>query len=147
MNENIKNLLDIENLKPSCMKMVNSLINEYKFQKAELTKLNNSLYNSLSNLDVEIQFLNMDVLKGLDNISKKKIVNTIDDLEKDLLDCPSSHIDRTSFYMDHVNHVGEVVVLIRHLINKNRFTLLEVEDMIEFLEKKKRNYNPDLKIK
>ena len=49
--------------------------------------------------------------------------------------------------MDHVNHVGEVVVLIRHLINKNRFSLLEVEDMIDFLEKKKMSYNPDLKIK
>lgn len=147
MNESLKNLLDIENLRPSYIKVVDRLIGKYKFEKAEINELNNSLYKILSNLDVEIQFLNMDVSKGLDNLSNKTVINTIDDLEKDLLDCPSSHIDRTSFYMDHVNHVGEVVVLIRHLINKNRFSLLEVEDMIDFLEKKKMSYNPDLKIK
>lgn len=147
MNESLKNLLDIESLKPSYIKVVDRLISEYKFEKAEINELNNSLYKVLSNLDVEIQFLNMDVSKGLDNLSNKIVINTIDDLEKDLLDCPSNHIDRTSFYMDHVNHVGEVVVLIRHLINKNRFSLLEVEDMIDFLEKKKMSYNPDLKIK
>ena len=147
MNENIKNLLDINNPKPSLIKNIEALIRKYRFQKIELTKLNSSLYDSLSSLDVEIQFLNQDVNKELDLLSKKETINTIDDLEKDLSDCPYNHIDRTSFYMDHVNHVGEVVVIIRNLINKNKFSLLEVEDMIKFLEKKKMDYNPNLIIK
>lgn len=147
MNESIKNLLDRDNFKPSHIKNIEALIREYKFQKVELTKLNDSLYESLSDLEVEIQFLNQDVHKELDLLSNKETINTIDDLEKDLLDCHSSHIDRASFYMDHVNHVGEVVVMIRHLINKNKFSLLEVEDMIKFLEKKKMDYNPNLIIK
>ena len=67
-------------------------------------------------------------------------------LEKDINESISEY-DKLSFNMDHVNHVGEVVVIIRNLINKNKFSLLEVEDMIKFLEKKKMDYNPNLIIK
>lgn len=48
--------------------------------------------------------------------------------------------DKLSFNIDHVNHVEEVVTLLRHMIGKNNIRLLEIKDMLDFLKKKKANW-------
>ena len=47
--------------------------------------------------------------------------------------------DRLHFNIDHVRHIGELVVFLRFMISKNELRLLETKDMIDFLRKKNAN--------
>ena len=142
MNDELKNMLNENYLQPvSIADFIGVLLKQYELRWSELNDINKKLRQSLSDLEVEIQFLNFDANKGIkDYVCKQNLGKRIDDLFDDLLDKNVDEVmdeyDRLHFNIDHVKHIGELVVFLRFMISKNELRLLETKDMIDFLKKK-----------
>ena len=145
MNDELKNMLNENYLQPVNMAdFIGVLLKQYELRWSELNDINKKLRQSLSDLEVEIQFLNFDANKGIkDYVCKQNLDKRIDDLFDDLLDKNVDEVmdeyDRLHFNIDHVKHIGELVVFLRFMISKNELRLLETKDMIDFLRKKNAN--------
>ena len=145
MNDELKNMLNENYLQPVNMAdFIGVLLKQYELRWSELNDINKKLRQSLSDLEVEIQFLNFDANKGIkDYVCKQNLGKRIDDLFDDLLDKNVDEVmdayDRLHFNIDHVRHIGELVVFLRFMISKNELRLLETKDMIDFLRKKNAN--------
>lgn len=145
MNDELKNMLNENYLQPVNMAdFIGVLLKQYELRWSELNDINKKLRQSLSDLEVEIQFLNFDANKGIkDYVCKQNLGKRIDDLFDDLLDKNVDEVmdayDRLHFNIDHVKHIGELVVFLRFMISKNELRLLETKDMIDFLRKKNAN--------
>ena len=146
MNDELKNMLNENYLQPVNMAdFIGVLLKQYELRWSELNDINKKLRQSLSDLEVEIQFLNFDANKGIkDYVCKQNLDKRIDDLFDDLLDKNVDEVmdeyDRLHFNIDHVKHIGELVVFLRFMISKNELRLLETKDMIDFIRKKNANW-------
>ena len=142
MNDELKNMLNENYLQSvNIIDFLGVLLKQYELRWSELNDINKKLRQSLSDLEVEIQFLNFDANKGIkDYVCKQNLGKRIDDLFDDLLDKNVDEVmdeyDRLHFNIDHVKHIGELVVFLRFMISKNELRLLETKDMIDFLKKK-----------
>ena len=142
MNDELKNMLNENYLQSvNMIDFLGVLLKQYEIRWSELNDINKKLRQSLSDLEVEIQFLNFDANKGIkDYVCKQNLGKRIDDLFDDLLDKNVDEVmdeyDRLHFNIDHVKHIGELVVFLRFMISKNELRLLETKDMIDFLKKK-----------
>ena len=145
MNDELKNMLNENYLQSvNMIDFLGVLLKQYELRWSELNDINKKLRQSLSDLEVEIQFLNFDANKGIkDYVCKQNLDKRIDDLFDDLLDKNVDEVmdeyDRLHFNIDHVKHIGELVVFLRFMISKNELRLLETKDMIDFLRKKNAN--------
>ena len=146
MNDELKNMLNENYLQSvNMIDFLGVLLKQYELRWSELNDINKKLRQSLSDLEVEIQFLNFDANKGIkDYVCKQNLDKRIDDLFDDLLDKNVDEVmdayDRLNFNIDHVKHIGELVVFLRFMISKNELRLLETKDMIDFLKKKNANW-------
>ena len=142
MNDELKNMLNENYLQPvNMIDFLDVLLKQYESRWSELNDMNKRMRQSLSDLEGEVQILNLETNKGIkDYICKQNSDKKIDDLFDDLLDKDANEAmdeyEKLIFNIDHVKHVGDIVVLLRDMISKNELRLLETKDMIDFLKNK-----------